>query len=151
MSHSLPNGHSIPLIVKLPSTKSLRAIPLLSSPFKTKTSILLESCWSFNLQWQVLWGRSYTCCLVTKLYPTLCNPNGLQQPGLPVPHHLPEFAQVHVHWIGDAIQPSHPLLPSSPSAFNLSQNQGLYLFTSGGQSFGASASVIQWVFKVDFF
>ena len=47
-------------------------------------------------------------------------------PGHSVPHYLPEFAQVHVHWIGDAIQPSHPLLPSSPFAFNLSQHQGLF-------------------------
>jgi len=47
-------------------------------------------------------------------------------PGLPVPHHLLEFAQVHVHCIGDAIQLSHPLMPSSPSALNLSQHQGLF-------------------------
>ena len=47
-------------------------------------------------------------------------------PGFPVPHHLPEFAQVYVHRVGKAIQPSHPLLPSSPSAFNLSQHQGLF-------------------------
>ena len=47
-------------------------------------------------------------------------------PGLPVPHHLLEFAQVHVHCIGDAIQLSHPLVPSSPSAFSLSQHQGLF-------------------------
>ena len=46
--------------------------------------------------------------------------------GFPVPHHLPEFAQVYVHCIGDAIQPSHPPLPSSPSAFNLSKKQGLF-------------------------
>ena len=65
-------------------------------------------------------------------------------PGFPVPHHVPEFAQVHVHWISDAIQPSHPLLPSSLSAFNLSQHQGLFQwvswFKSGSQSIGASAS-----------
>ena len=47
-------------------------------------------------------------------------PHGLQHASLCVPHRLPEFAQVHVHCIGDAIQPSHPLMPSSPSAFNLS-------------------------------
>ena len=47
-------------------------------------------------------------------------------PGLPVPHHLPEFTQVHVHWIGDAIQPSHPLLPPSPTAPNLSQPHALF-------------------------
>ena len=46
-------------------------------------------------------------------------------PGFPVPHHLPEFAQVHVHWISDAIQPSHPLLPPS-STFSLFQYQGLF-------------------------
>ena len=47
-------------------------------------------------------------------------------PGLSVPHHLPKFAQVHVHCIGDAIQPSHSLRPSSPSALSLSQHQGLF-------------------------
>ena len=41
-------------------------------------------------------------------------------PGLPISHYLPEFAQVHTHWVGDAVQPSHPVLPSSPFAFNIS-------------------------------
>ena len=44
----------------------------------------------------------------------------------PLPHHLPEFAQLHVHCTSDAIQPSHPLTSSYPSALNLSQNQGLF-------------------------
>ena len=57
---------------------------------------------------------------------TLCNPMDRSLPGLPVPHHLPEFAQVHVHWLSDAIQPSLPLLPSSHFGFNLSQYQGLF-------------------------
>ena len=61
-------------------------------------------------------------------------------PGLPVPHSLPEFAQVHVHWIGDAIQPSHPLLLSSP-AFNLSQHQGLF------QWIGSLHQVALWSFS----
>ena len=52
-------------------------------------------------------------------------PHGLHHNRLPVPHHPSEFAQVHVQLIGDAIQPSHPLLPFSPSAFKLSQHQGL--------------------------
>ena len=47
-------------------------------------------------------------------------------PGLPVPHHLPEFAEVHAQCISDAVQPSHPLTPSTPSALNLSQHQGLF-------------------------
>ena len=50
---------------------------------------------------------------------------GCSMPGFPVPHQLPEFTQTHVHWVGDAIQPSHPLSSSSP-AFNLSQHQGLF-------------------------
>ena len=47
-------------------------------------------------------------------------------PDLPILHYLPEFAQVHAHCIGDAIQPSHPLMPSYPSAFNPSQHQKLF-------------------------
>ena len=47
-------------------------------------------------------------------------------PGLPVHHQLSEFAQARVHWVGDAIQPSHPLLSPSPIAFNPSQHQGLF-------------------------
>ena len=64
------------------------------------------------------------CCLVAKSCPTLLDPMDCSMPGPPVPHHLPEFAQVYVHWIGDAIQPSHPLSPSS--AFSLSLHQGLF-------------------------
>ena len=47
-------------------------------------------------------------------------------PGSPVLHYLPEFAQTYVHWVGNAIQPSHPLSPSPPPALNLSQHQGLF-------------------------
>ena len=65
-------------------------------------------------------------------------------PGSSVFHCLLEFAQTHVHRVGDAIQPSHPLSPPSPPAHNLSQQQGLLptslLFTSGSQSTGVSAS-----------
>ena len=55
---------------------------------------------------------------------TLCNPMDCSMPGFPVLHHLQEFAQTHVHWVGDAIQPSHPLSSLSLPAFNLSQHQG---------------------------
>ena len=55
----------------------------------------------------------------------LCDPVNHSTPGLPVQHRLPEFTQIHVHRIGDAIQPSHPLLSSSPPAFYLSQHQDL--------------------------
>ena len=69
---------------------------------------------------------------VAQSCPTLCDPMNRSPPGLPVHHQLPEFTQIHVHWVGDAIQPSHPLSSHSPPAFNLSQHQGL--FASGGQS-----------------
>ena len=51
-------------------------------------------------------------------------------PGLPVHHQLPEFTQTHVHWVSDAIQPSHPLSSPSPPAFSLSQHQGLFKWVS---------------------
>ena len=57
--------------------------------------------------------------------PTLCNPMDCSSPGLPIHHQLPEFTETHVHWVGDTIQPSHPLSSPSPLAFNISQHQGL--------------------------
>ena len=86
---------------------------------------------------------SFQFSSVTQLCPTLFEPMDYSTPGLPVHHELPEFTQTHVHWAGDATQPSHPLSPSPP-AFNLSQHQGLFKwvssFASGGQSIGVSAS-----------
>ena len=84
------------------------------------------------------------CCSVVQLCPTFCNPMGCSTPGLHVPHHLQKFAQVHIHCISDAIQLSHPLMPSSPSPFNLSKHQRLFqwvgCFSSDDQNIGASAS-----------
>ena len=72
----------------------------------------------------------------------LFDPKNCSTPGLPVPHHLMKFVQVHVCCIGDAIQPSHPLMPSSPSVLSLSQYQGLSrLLASDDQNIGASASL----------
>ena len=56
----------------------------------------------------------------------LCDPMNRSTPGLPVHHQLPEFTQTHIHRVGDAIQPSHPLSSPSPPALNLSQHQGLF-------------------------
>ena len=83
---------------------------------------------------------------VTQPCPTLCDSMNHSMPGLPVHHQLPEFTQTHVHWVDDAIQPSHPLLSPSPPAPNPSQHQGLFqmsqLFAWSGQSIGVSASVL---------
>jgi len=75
--------------------------------------------------------------------PTVCDHMDCGMSGFPVLYHLPALAQTHVHWVGDTIQPSHPLSSPSPPAFNLSQHEDLcqcQLFTSGGQSIGVSAS-----------
>ena len=63
---------------------------------------------------------------VTQSCLTLCNPMNRSTPGLRVHHQLPEFTQTHVHWVGDAIQPSHLLSSPSPPAPNPSQHQGLF-------------------------
>ena len=69
---------------------------------------------------------SICCCAVTESCLTPCDPMDCSIPGFPVLHYLLEFAQTHVHWVSDAIQPSHPLsLPSLP-ALNLSQHQSLF-------------------------
>ena len=75
-----------------------------------------------------------TCCSVTKSLWALCDPMDYSTHNFPVCHYLPEFSQTHVHWVGDAIQSSHPLSPASGS-FPVSQ-----LFTSGSQSIRASTS-----------
>ena len=83
-------------------------------------------------------------CSVGRSRLTLWNPMECSMPGFLVLHHLPEFAQTHVYWVGDAIQAFHPLSSLSPPAFNLSQHQGFFpmswLFALGGQSIGASVS-----------
>ena len=67
---------------------------------------------------------------VTRLCPTLFDPLNCSTPGLPVHYQLPEFTQTHVHWVSDAIQPSHPLPSPSPPVLNLSQHQGLFQWVS---------------------
>ena len=87
---------------------------------------------------------SLCCCQVTQSCPTLCDSMNRSMPDLPVHHQLPEFTQTHVHQVGDAIQPSHPLiipLSSCPQYFPASESfQMSQLFTSGGQRIGVSAS-----------
>ena len=77
-------------------------------------------------------------------------------PGLPVHHQLPEFTQTHIHWVGDAVQPSHPLSSPSPPAFNLSQHQGLFQWVSSlhqvAKVFGFQLQhqSFLWVFRTNF-
>ena len=107
-------------------------------------------CWLCILQFSLVQFSS-----VAQSCPTLCNPMDCNTPGLPVHHQLLEFTQTHVHWVGDAIQPSHPLSSPSPG-FNLSQHQGLL---QGVSSLYQVAKVLefqlqhqffQWILKTDF-
>ena len=84
----------------------------------------------------------YQFSSVSQSCPTLCDPMNHSMPGLLVHHQLPGSTQTHVHRVGDAIQPSHPLSSPSPPALNLSSGsfQMSQLFISGGQSIGVSAS-----------
>ena len=70
------------------------------------------------------------CCSVTKSCSTLFTLMDCSIPGFPVLHYLPEFAQTHVHWVGDAIQPSHSLSSPSSLALNLCQHRGLFQWVS---------------------
>ena len=80
------------------------------------------------------------CCSIAKSYLTIHDSMDCNTPGFPVPHHLPEIAQVHVCWIGNTIQPSlFSWLQSFPASGSFIMTQ---LFASGGQSLGASASVL---------
>ena len=82
------------------------------------------------------------CCSVVQLFLTLCDPIDCSTPGFPILHCLWEFAQTHVHWVNNAIQPSHPVTPFSscpqsfPASGSFPMNQ---LYTLGSQSIGSSA------------
>ena len=92
--------------------------------------------WVLRVQWSpgqmeygaLHWKRNHFSS-VTQLCPTLCNPTDCSITGFPVHHQLPELTQTHVHQVGDAIQPPNPL-SSPPSAFNISQYQGLFKWVS---------------------
>ena len=108
-------------------------MPVLFLVFKG-TSILFSivAAWSYILKSLLNLLQSFSCCCccsVTKSCLTLLDSMEYSMPGFSVPHHFLEIAQVHVHWIGDAIQPSHPLSPSSPDV-NLSHHQGLFQWVS---------------------
>ena len=140
----------------------LSAMPL-GHGFSVSTSNLMNPC---TRQWSCWFSCSSAlmklpcwpncCCSVAKLCPTLCDPMDWSTPGSPVLLHLPESAYTHVHWVGDAIQPSCPLLSPSPPVFNLSQHQGLLQRISSSHQ---AAKVLelqlqhqsfQWLFRFDF-
>ena len=101
-------------------------------------------------------GNHCCCCSVTQSCPNLCDQTDYSMPGFPVLHHLPEFAQTHVHWVSDAIQPSHPLLPPFPLAFNLFQPHSLFQWVFSSHQMTKVMELqlqhqsFQWIFRDDF-
>ena len=100
-------------------------------------------------------GNALQFSSVAQLCPTLCDPMDCSKPGFPVHHQLPELAQTHVHWVSDAIQPSHPLLSPSPT-FNLSSirvfsNESvLHIRWPKYWEFQLQHQSYQWIFRIDF-
>ena len=96
----------------------------------------------------------FSCCSVAKLCLTLWDPMDYSTPGFPVLHYLPKFAQTNVHWLGDAIQPSHPLSLPSPSSLSLSQHQDLFQWASSSHQMAKVLEFqhqsFQWIFRTDF-
>ena len=93
---------------------------------------------------------------VTQSCLALCDPRDCSMPGLPVHHQLPGFTQTHIHWVGDAKQPSYPLSSPSPPTFNLPQHQDLFQWVSflphvaKVLEFQLQHQSFQWIFRVDF-
>ena len=93
---------------------------------------------------------------VAQLCPALCNRMDCSTPGLPVHHQLLELTQTHVLWVGDAFQPSHPLLSPSPPTFNLSRHQCLFKWVSSLHQvdklleFWLQHQFFQWIFRTGF-
>ena len=121
-------------------------IPMLGQPLNTNCA---------SKQTGILGGKVTLQCshsvMSNSLYTMDCS-----TPGFPVHHQLLEFTQTHVHWVGDAIQSSHPLSSPSPPTFNLSQHQGLFQGISSshqvakGLEFQLQHQSFQWVFRTDF-
>ena len=125
-------------------------LQLAGSPFAHGALLSASNMSWICYMWQVL-----NCCSVAKSWLTFCDPMGCSTPGFSVPHHLLEFAQVHVHWISDATQPSHPGSSPSPFVFNLSQHQGLFQWVNSSNQVAKVLELqfqhqsFQWIFRTE--
>ena len=88
----------------------------------------LEGIWRIRFQRSEVWNQ-VSVQLLSHVW-LFATPMDCSTPGFPVHHQFPEPTQTHIHWVSDAIQPSHPLSPPSPPDFSLSQHQGLFQWVS---------------------
>ena len=117
-----------------------------------------KRCLNFISTNSFLWTEfsPYQFSSIVQLCLTLCDPTDCSTPGLPVHHQLLELTQIHVHWVGDAIQLSHPLSSPSPPTFNLFQHQGLFKWVNSSHQmakvlkFQLQHQSFQWIFRTDF-
>ena len=119
-------------------------------------TVILIYCWNVTpLQFSAQISINGQSVSSVTQYVQLCDPMVRSTPGLPVHHQLPEFTQTHVHWVGDAIQPCHPLSSPSPPALNLSQHQGLFPWVSSSHQvakvleFQPQYQSFQWTSRTD--
>jgi len=127
LCHRSHNKDSCPRLLLSVSVSSLTLVLPIVTLYGGPCLLCLGNCGqasSFMSHFCVC--MSFCCCSVAQSFLTLCDPMDGSMPGFPVLHHLPELAQTHVHWNGDAIQSSHPLSSPSPPAFDLSQHQGVF-------------------------
>ena len=116
-----------------------------------------EKNFTMKKKWRKkVYNENMPGCSVTRMCLILCDPMDCSTPDFPVHHQLPELAQTHVHQVGDAIQPSHPLSSPSPPTFNLSQHQSLFQWVSFSHQvtkvleFQFQHQSFQWIFRTDF-
>ena len=120
---------------------------------RSKGDVIISTVISCDL---ASWPQFSHLSSATHSCPTFCDPIDCSMPGLPVHHQLPEFTQTHVHWVSDAIQPSHPLSSPSPPAFNLSQHQGLFKWVCYSHQVAKvlerqpQHQSLEWIFRTDF-
>ena len=132
---------------KIPKAQDLRDLP---------ASAAKQGLYHLYIAVYWLWREEQGFSSVAQSYPTLCDPMNCSTPGLPLHHQLPEFTQTNVHWVGDAIQPSHPLSSPSPPALNPSWHQGLFQWVNSSHEvakvleFQLEHQSFQWTPRTDF-
>ena len=156
-SHDLSQSSSI-FHVPIPQKRHWHCLKLRPSPSIFRAcSKSISGQPSSMAHHPTLHSQLFLTVLMLFSLPVISNslwPHGLKHAGFPVPHHLPKCAQVHVHCISNAIQPSHPLTPSSPSALNLSQHEGLFQWVGCSHQMTKILELqhqsFQQVFRADF-
>ena len=149
---------NVPLFFSFSPTFTIPSAHLISILPSSKDIIVMLSFWIdkiFQLSHAVT-ELIFQFSSVTQSCPTLCDPMDCSTSGFPIHHQLPELAQTRVHWVNDAIKPSHPLLSPPPPAFNLSQHKGLFQWVSSSHQvakvleFQLQHQSIQWISRTDF-